>query len=112
VIILKKELKKFLDKEDTRLLYDFRWAPNSGNEFLEFMKLVREELNYTPEYDFIRMINHKTGEVKQCDATEEGYNALCTILTFDEPYLESVKFEGNKNYVERLNKLKQNFQEI
>jgi hypothetical protein len=101
---MNKDLKAYLDKEDSELRSIFRF-PTSGpceiDDLLNFIKLVREELNYTPEYNFIRMINNETGEVRQCDATDEGFNALCDIID-NEPYLEAVIFEGNTNYIRTL----------
>jgi hypothetical protein len=97
---MNQELKKYLDKEDSKLLFDFRWGPVSGDEFLKFIKLVREELNYHGNFNFIRMINRETGEVKEVSATEEGYNALNALIEIK--HLDDITFEGNKHYADRL----------
>jgi hypothetical protein len=57
------------------------------------------------EENRIRMINNETGEVRECDATDEGYNILKEILREDvEKYNNfDFTFEGNTEYVEMLN---------
>lgn len=103
---MKEELKNFLGKEDSYLLQDFKWGNDGANQFSKFMHLIREELNYKIEYNFIRMINNETGEVRECNATDECLKALYEII-LDEPYIEHVTFEGNSKYVSYLENYKQ-----
>lgn len=51
---------------------------------------------------FIRMINTETGEVRQTNACDAGYNALSNLIK-TEPYVMHVVFEGNEFFVEKLN---------
>lgn len=97
---MKDELKKYLDKEDKELLAHFRWSTSARELFKDFMNLVREELNYYPNYNFIRMINNETGEVKQTNACEEGFEDLYKLI--ENNYLEHITFEGNEYYVKKL----------